>query len=132
MYRFDPIFDTIYNVLDMFIFPKVEFAFSAPTKQPLKQKEKTKNAYFFQREFNQLASTFFQVDTQYVEEKRTSLKGGKKYRFLARLLVFPIFFILIIILEIASRLKMIDDEDNNKSNVQNSSENTYIKRDDIN
>lgn len=128
MYRFDPIFDPINKALDKFLFPNVEFAFSNVEKQPTNQK--SKNAYFFQREFNQLASTFFQVDSQYAEEKRESLKGGKKFRIFARALVFPIFFILLIILEIASRLRMIDEEENNKSDNQKSSENTYIKRDD--
>lgn len=128
MYRFNPILDSINYALDNFFFPNVEFAFSNVVNQPINQK--SKNAYFFQREFNQLASAFFQVDSQYVEEKRESLKGGKKIRIFARALVFPIFFLLLIFLEIASRLKMIDEEENNKSDNLKSSENTYIKRDD--
>lgn len=129
MHRFETYMESIQKALNEFFTPSYAIAFSG-TQQTSPQDLKGKNAYFFQREFNQLASSFFQVDTQLVEEKQEVQKGGKKFRTFARLLVFPVFLILLIALEIASRLKMIDEEENNKSKVTNSSENTYVKIDD--
>lgn len=129
MYRFETYMESIHKALNEFFKPSYAIAF-AGTQQTSSKDLKAKNAYFFQREFNQLASSFFQVDTQQVEEKQEVQKGGKKFRTFARLLVFPVFLILLIALEIASRLKMIDEEENNKSKINNSSENTYIKIDD--
>lgn len=115
-------FDFYANTRSMFFAPQLAYP---------RQTDQRSMFHPFQHEINQLASSFFQVDAQNGDTKRSGKSTTIQVRTLARILVFPIFLIVFVIIEITERLRIFNASKNDKSNVQNSSENTYIKKDDL-
>jgi hypothetical protein len=102
----------------------------ASQEKGLGLKNQKKSFFAFQSEINQLAASFFQVETQKSTPNESRKVPKIQVRILARILVFPIFLVLFVILEIAERLRLVNHKENNKSNSTKSFENTYIKKDD--